>query len=417
MEEAEWLLENLNSSKRYGAFSLEANAGSAAMNVTLNVSSLNLTQQEDGINIYYFYEKEQFAVMGGLFFAIVIGNGAVLAALLLTRSRKSRMNHFIKQLAIADLLVGLINVGTDIVWRSTVDWLAGNLACKLIKYFQAVVTYSSTYVLVALSIDRYDAIAHPMNFTGGWFRAKCLIATAWVLSFVFATPVGILFKQAVVNNKVQCWIEMEANQWQIYISLVSVTLFILPAVIITACYTCIVCTIWNKSKQIIPKVQRPKINGHFDDEEVARRASSRGLIPRAKIKSVKMTLVIVFVFIICWCPYIIFDLLQVFDHIPRTQTSIAVATFIQSLAPLNSAANPIIYCVFSSHICRNLRYLLRKLPPVRWILGGPRGGRMGQSRTDTTSLTEGVQSTRIRSVHSVHAARASHSLRTSNHKL
>lgn len=27
-------------------------------------------------------------------------------------------------------------------------------------------TYSSTYVLVALSIDRYDAITHPMNFSG-----------------------------------------------------------------------------------------------------------------------------------------------------------------------------------------------------------------------------------------------------------
>lgn len=32
--------------------------------------------------------------------------------------------------------------------------------------FQAVVTYSSTYVLVALSIDRFDAITRPMNFSG-----------------------------------------------------------------------------------------------------------------------------------------------------------------------------------------------------------------------------------------------------------
>jgi hypothetical protein len=31
---------------------------------------------------------------------------------------------------------------------------------------QCVVTYSSTYVLVALSIDRYDAVTHPMNFSG-----------------------------------------------------------------------------------------------------------------------------------------------------------------------------------------------------------------------------------------------------------
>lgn len=86
-----------------------------------------------------------------------------------------------------------------------------------------------------------------------------------------------------------------------------------------------------------------------------RRASSRGIIPRAKVKTVKMTFVIVIVFILCWSPYIIFDLLQVFGRIPKTQTNIAIATFIQSLAPLNSAANPLIYCVFSSQVFRTLR--------------------------------------------------------------
>ena len=34
------------------------------------------------------------------------------------------------------------------------------------RFSQVVVTYASTYVLVALSIDRYDAITHPMNFSG-----------------------------------------------------------------------------------------------------------------------------------------------------------------------------------------------------------------------------------------------------------
>lgn len=61
------------------------------------------------------------------------------------------------------------------------------------------------------------------------------------------------------------------------------------------------------------------------------------------------------VFILCWAPYIVFDLLQVYGYIPKSKTMIAVATFIQSLAPLNSAANPLIYCLFSTHLCRNLR--------------------------------------------------------------
>lgn len=47
------------------------------------------------------------------------------------------------------------------------------------------------------------------------------------------------------------------------------------------------------------------------DEVESRRASSRGLIPKAKVKTVKMTFVIIFVFILCWSPYFVFDLLQV----------------------------------------------------------------------------------------------------------
>jgi 7 transmembrane receptor (rhodopsin family) len=64
----------------------------------------------------------------------------------------------------ADLLVGLLNVLTDIIWRLTVSWRAGNIACKVIRFVEVTVTYSSTFVLVSLSIDRFDAICYPLNF-------------------------------------------------------------------------------------------------------------------------------------------------------------------------------------------------------------------------------------------------------------
>ena len=90
-----------------------------------------------------------------------------------------------------------------------------------------------------------------------------------------------------------------------------------------------------------------------DDEIESRRASSRGLIPKAKVKTVKMTFVIIFVFILCWSPYIIHNLLQVYGFIPKFGASkgilAAVATLIQSLSSLNSATNPLIYCLFSTN--------------------------------------------------------------------
>lgn len=49
----------------------------------------------------FLFQTEQFAVLWALFTVIVLGNSAVLVTLLLNKNRKSRMNFFIKQLAIA----------------------------------------------------------------------------------------------------------------------------------------------------------------------------------------------------------------------------------------------------------------------------------------------------------------------------
>ncbi|XP_034191079.1 crustacean cardioactive peptide receptor isoform X1 [Osmia lignaria lignaria] len=337
----------------------------------------------DEIDSFYFYETEQFTVLWLLFAMIVVGNIAVLIGLLWGKRRKTRMDFFIKQLAFADLLVGLISVLTDIIWRTTVTWHAGNVACKLIRFMQAVVTYSSTYVLVALSIDRYDAITRPMNFTGRWWRARALVIGAWSLSALFSVPIIFLYEEKRIQGKTQCWIDLGSPlQWRIYMSLVSFTLFIAPALIIGGCYAVIVATIWSQGGALRQGPTRD-----------TRRASSRGLIPRAKVKTVKMTLVIVFVFILCWSPYIVFDLLQVYGYVPETQTNIAVATFIQSLTPLNSAANPIIYCLFSTSFCKTVR----NMQAITWVSGwcatNPHhcfgtGGPNSSSRTTvTTSLT------------------------------
>ncbi|XP_017079801.1 cardioacceleratory peptide receptor [Drosophila eugracilis] len=311
----------------------------------------------ENFNSFYFFETEQFALLWILFGVIVVGNSAVLFVMYINKNRKSRMNFFIKQLALADLSVGLISVLTDIIWRITVSWKAGNVACKVIRFSQVCVTYSSTYVLVAMSLDRYDAIKNPMNFSKSSIRAHKLVAGAWLLAVLFSLPILVLYEDTVIQGHHQCWIELGTpTAWQIYMCLVAFSLFVLPALVISACYAVIVKTIWTNGSIFLPTDRTG--NGVAP----ARRASSRGIIPRAKIKTVKMTLTIVFVFIICWSPYIIFDLLQVFEFFPNTQKNIAIATFIQSLAPLNSAANPLIYCLFSSQFFRTLS----RYPPFKW---------------------------------------------------
>ncbi len=177
------------------------------------------------------------------------------------------------------------------------SWEAGELACKFIKFIQGTSTYASTYVLVALSIDRYDAITHPMNFTNCWKRARLLVFFAWFFSCIFSIPLFILYHEEVIQNTRQCWIDLgESYKWQIYMILVSISIFFIPAILITLCYGIIVKTIWEKGTYKVPKDRKSRHQNLSDeDDRESRRASSRGIIPRAKVKTVKMTIVIVIV--------------------------------------------------------------------------------------------------------------------------
>ncbi|XP_064647230.1 cardioacceleratory peptide receptor-like isoform X2 [Lineus longissimus] len=314
----------------------------------------------------HFHQTAQVVFLFILFKFIVIGNLAVLVAIGVSKSgRRSRMNFFIMNLCIADLSNAFFNVLTDTIWKITVNWYAGQAGCKIFRFLQGVTQTAATYALVALSIDRLDAIARPLSFTGSGTRAKVLVGTAWGLSFLFSTPMIVLNKYEIMPDGFKnCWIFMtETWHWQVYITLIAISLFIIPAIIIAVCYGIIIFIVWVKSRDLLPKKKskKSKTNGTILDDcdndtcRSSDRSSSRGVIPQAKIRTIKMTLVIVIVFIICWTPYFLFDLLDVFGHIAQSSKKAATVVFINSLAPLNSAANPIIYGIFSTRICRNLR--------------------------------------------------------------
>ena len=73
-----------------------------------------------------------------------------------------------------------------------------------------------------------------------------------------------------------------------------------------------------------------------------------GVIPKARIKTIKMTLVIVVVYILCWTPFLVLNMLSVFGLFKNEDNVIhALMTLTQSLAHLNSAVNPIIFWLFS----------------------------------------------------------------------
>lgn len=75
-------------------------------------------------------------VLSTMFVVAFTGNMATLMRMYRMRRRRSTINLLITHLATADLVVTFFCNVTDAVWTATVQWLAGNAACKLIKFLQ-----------------------------------------------------------------------------------------------------------------------------------------------------------------------------------------------------------------------------------------------------------------------------------------
>ncbi|XP_007523446.1 neuropeptide S receptor isoform X1 [Erinaceus europaeus] len=331
----------------------EGSANSKATMQTLDSSSVLCTQvvtftevvEEEWSSFYNSFKTEQLITLWVLFVFTIVGNATVLLSTW-RRKRKSRMTFFVTQLAITDSFTGLVNILTDIIWRFTGDFLAPDLVCRVVRYFQVVLLYASTYVLVSLSIDRYHAIVYPMKFLQREKQAKVLIMISWTLSFLFSIPTLIIFgKRKLSNGEVQCWaLWPDDSYWTPYMTIVAFLVYFIPLAIISVIYAIIIRTIWIKSKA------HETVISNCSDGRLCT-SYNRRLISKAKIKAIKYSIVIIFGFIFCWSPYFLFDILDNFSLLPDTKERFYASVIIQNLPALNSAINPLIYCMFSHSLC------------------------------------------------------------------
>ncbi|XP_057589052.1 neuropeptide S receptor isoform X3 [Hippopotamus amphibius kiboko] len=177
-------------------------------------------------------------------------------------------------------------------------------------------------------------------------QAKVLIVIAWSLSFLFSIPTLIIFgKRKLSNGEVQCWaLWPDDSYWTPYMTIVAFLVYFIPLTIISIIYAIVIRTIWVKSKA------HETVISNCSDGKLCT-SYNRGLISKAKIKAIKYSIVIILAFICCWSPYFLFDILDNFSLLPNTKERFYASVIIQNLPALNSAVNPLIYCVFSSSIC------------------------------------------------------------------
>ncbi|KAM8784536.1 motilin receptor [Rhynchonycteris naso] len=130
------------------------------------------------------------AVCLGLFAVGVSGN--VVTVLLIGRYRDMRTttNLYLGSMAVSDLLI-LLGLPFDLyrLWRSR-PWVFGPLLCRLWLYVGESCTYATLLHMTALSVERYLAICRPLRARVLVTRARVrmLIATLWTVALLSAGP-------------------------------------------------------------------------------------------------------------------------------------------------------------------------------------------------------------------------------------
>ncbi|MEQ2161712.1 hypothetical protein GOODEAATRI_012303 [Goodea atripinnis] len=130
-------------------------------------------------------------------------------------------------------------------------------------------------------------------------------------------------------------------------------LFLLPLVIMITCYTRIFHEISKRLKK--DHYLSPSGLSLVPTNEVRLRCSKNN-IPKARMRTLKMSVVIVLSFIICWTPYYLLGLWYWFfpdDLEGKVSHSLTHILFIFGL--VNACLDPVIYGLFTIHFRKGLR--------------------------------------------------------------
>ncbi|PIO22559.1 Gonadotropin-releasing hormone II receptor [Aquarana catesbeiana] len=299
--------------------------------------------------------KIRVAITCVLFISSACFNMATLWTITYKYRKKSHIRILIINLVAADLLITFVVMPLDAVWNVTIQWYAGDVACRILMFLKLVAMYSSAFVTVVISLDRHAAILNPLGIGDAKKKNKAMLSVAWTLSLLLATPQLFVFHTVSRSQPVhfvQCatvgsfkahWLETLYNMFTFC------CLFLLPLLIMVFCYG-----------RILVEISRKMKKAEVSSREVNLRRSYNN-IPRARMRTFKMSLVIVLTFIVCWTPYYLLGIWYWFS--PEMLTSRKVPPSLSHILFLfglfNTCLDPIIYGLFTIHFRREIRRVCR----------------------------------------------------------
>ncbi|XP_067113706.1 G-protein coupled receptor 83 [Osmerus mordax] len=275
----------------------------------------------------------------------LFGNIVVCHVVLKNKRMHSVTSLFIMNLAVADLMITLLNTPFTLTRFVNSTWVFGKLMCHVSRFAQYCSVHVSVLTLVVIALDRHQVVMHPMRQRISKFRGVICIIVIWVTASCFSLPHAIyqkLLRFDLGHRKVRMVCLSSFPQpsdmvWK-YLDLATFfLLYVLPLSIISIAYVIVAKKLWTRNA--------------IGDVTIAQYAAHR----RKKKMTLKMLMLVVAVFAVCWFPlncYVILVSSKAID------TNNALYFTFHWFAMSSTCYNPFIYCWLNSSFRAELKSLI-----------------------------------------------------------
>ncbi|XP_078353508.1 neuromedin-K receptor-like [Oculina patagonica] len=289
-----------------------------------------------------------------IFVVAFFGNTLGLFVVFKKTSRSTSVaNLFIANMAAADhllLTVTAMPYSVAYFYRGAI-WFRGTLGiitCKAVHYAILVSIAATVLAMVLISFDRFYAVFYPLR--GKLFRKpRILSAVIWILSFILMIPAVLYYQVKFLpsqNAHICVWDWPSDHVGKIFHISLFVKLYMFPLVIMAILYVLICVKLWRR-----------KIPGNASGRSRA--------VEMSKRKVLRLLVVIVVVFALCWFPtyvshYFIFVRPEHRHKLPSTVQFVSFW-----LAHANSAIYPCLYILLNYSFRKRLVSTLARCPCLR----------------------------------------------------
>lgn len=270
------------------------------------------------------------------------GNTILFFLVAKTPALQTKGNIFILNLAAADLLVAVVNMPITIATVISEDWILGEEVCIISGFLTLLTFVASCMALSMISVNRYHAIVHWTTYRNTYTRWKCAIYVGIVWAITIGLSLPPFFGWAKFDfDKGQSYCFAEWRESKSYTIFMIAACLLGPLTVMSYCYVKIL-KYHRKCKRDIRTSSRESsvnysVNSvyHISSQETAARPEQSD---RKKLTRTIISLIVVFA--ICWSPFAIIMIVQVFGeaHVPR-----AVDFGSLVLGYMNSLCNVFVY--------------------------------------------------------------------------